>query len=566
MPYKNPHDERAKAAKRKWWRENRGTPTGKRGPKPKAEGGGLKEPPHFPGAAPSASLPLSGRRQPPAPLEVGLALAKWCRDTLKIPPGHANAGQPLVIPPYGIDFLRDALRSRESLLCIARKNAKSAIIAAFLLARLCSGLPGLHIRGYRGGVTSVSKEKANELRIQMEAIATASSLLHKVRFLRSPAPGRVVSATGSVDILSADKSAGHASGFDDAIIDELGLLQERHRELVNGMRSSISARAGRFIALSIRGLAPFTREMIERRKQDGINVHLYAAPARCKLSDMDAWRAANPGLDYGIKSLDYMRGESEHAAAIPADESAFRAYDLNQEVEPSQEMIVSVSAWEKVLCQLDDLPEDRGPVVIGFDAGGAASMTAAAILWTETGRMEVYGAFGDLPSLAARGKADGVGGLYLQMHAEGSLQIFPGLVTPVAPFLAFLRARVDGHPLLAVGADRYRRNEVTQYLRDAGLDWRVVWRGTGASPTADGSRDIRAFQRMVLQRRISFADPCTILESAIGDSQLRYDAAGNPALDKARFAGRIDALSSAVIAGGLAESVYNTGTDRMTLL
>ncbi len=565
MPYKNPHDERAKAAKRKWWRENRGTPTGKRGPKPKSQGGGLKEPSPVPGAGQSDLLPGAVRPKP-QPLEVGLALAKWCRDTLKVPPGHANAGQPLVIPPYGIDFIRDALHARESLLCIARKNAKSAIIAAFLLARLCSGLPGLHIRGYRGGVTSVTKEKANELRMQMEAIATASNLLSKVRFLRTPAPGRVVSTTGAVDILSADKSAGHASGFDDAIVDEIGLLEERHRELVNGMRSSISARSGRFIALSIRGLAPFTREMIERRKQDVVNVHLYAAPARCKLTDEDAWRAANPGLDFGIKSMDYMRGEAEHAAAIPADESAFRAYDLNQEVEPSQEMIVSVGAWEKVLCQPEDLPEDRGPVVIGFDAGGAASMTAAVILWTETGRCEAYGAFGDLPSLAARGKADGVGTLYLQMASEGALTIYPGLVTPVAPFLAFLANRVAGHPVLAAGADRYRRNEVTQYLRDAGLDWRMVWRGTGASPTADGSRDIRAFQRAVLQRRIRFMDPCTIMESAIGDSQLRYDAAGNPALDKARFAGRIDALSSAVIAAGLAEQVQNVGFDRVTLL
>ena len=63
------------------------------------------------------------------------------------------------------------------------------------------------------------------------------------------------SATGTVDILSAEKSAGHGSGFDDAVIDEIGLFQERDRELVNGMRSSTSAKDGRFIALSIQGTA-----------------------------------------------------------------------------------------------------------------------------------------------------------------------------------------------------------------------------------------------------------------------------------------------------------------------
>ena len=38
-------------------------------------------------------------------------------------------------------------------------------------------------------------------------------------------PRHVRSNTGRVDILSADASAGHASGFDDVLLDELGLPQ-----------------------------------------------------------------------------------------------------------------------------------------------------------------------------------------------------------------------------------------------------------------------------------------------------------------------------------------------------
>ena len=556
MPYKDPRGEAAKAAKRKWARENRS-----KNRELLALGG--RENPSGKWVRKRTPSPAP---EPPTALEVGAALQAWCRDNLRVPAGHPNAGAPMVLPSYGLDFLRDALGARESLLCIARKNAKSAIIACFLLARLCSRIPGLHIPGYRAGVTSITKEKANELRMQMEAIAAASGLIGRVQFLKTPAPGRVTSSSGAVDILSADRTAGHASGFDDAIVDELGLLQERHRELVNGMISSISARNGRFIALSVRGLAPFTREMIDRRNDAGVNVHLYTAPERCRLTDEAAWHAANPGLNDGIKSLDYMQGEAAHAAALPADESAFRAYDLNQEVEPSQEMICSVSAWESVLAASHTMPAREGPVVIGFDLGGSASMTAACIYWIHTGRMEAYGAFGDLPGLADRGRADGAGTVYLTMHNEGSLRVYPGLVTPVAPFLGFIRDHVKPYPVLAVGADRYRRAEFTQALRDCGIGWRPIWRGTGASPTADGSRDIRAFQRAVLQRRVRFAEPATLMEWAISNSQLRYDAAGNPALDKARFAGRIDALSSAVIAAGLAESIVDVGMPEVTLL
>ena len=68
------------------------------------------------------------------------SLAEWSRENLVIPPGHPLAGQPLELPPYGVDFLRDALTVPESLLSIARKNAKSAIIAVYLLGRLVGPL------------------------------------------------------------------------------------------------------------------------------------------------------------------------------------------------------------------------------------------------------------------------------------------------------------------------------------------------------------------------------------------------------------------------------------------
>jgi hypothetical protein len=67
---------------------------------------------------------------------------------LKIPPGHPLVGQPLVLPDYGVSFLRDALAVPESLLSIGRKNAKSAVIAVAILGRLVGPL---RVDGWRGG-------------------------------------------------------------------------------------------------------------------------------------------------------------------------------------------------------------------------------------------------------------------------------------------------------------------------------------------------------------------------------------------------------------------------------
>ena len=173
-----------------------------------------------------------------------------------------------------------------------------------------------------------------------------------------------------MDILSADKSSGHASGFDDSILDETGLLDESHRELVNGMRTAVSARDGRVIHLSIQGDSPFTAELLERKGEPGIAIHHYAAPEGCHLDDRDAWVAANPSLGT-IKSWRYMEQAAARAIAIPADAATFRAFDLNEPTDPSRELIFPLSRLQA--CFVDVLPPREGHCYVGLDFGGSES-------------------------------------------------------------------------------------------------------------------------------------------------------------------------------------------------
>ena len=80
----------------------------------------------------------------------------------------------------------------------------------------------------------------------------------------------------------------------------------------------------------------------------------------------------------------------------------------------------------------------------------------------------------------------------------------------------------------------------------------MEWRGQGASASADGSHDVRAFQRLILSGKLATPESL-LMRSAIFESVIRRDGAGNPAIDKRRHHGRIDALSAAVIAAGLGE-------------
>ena len=392
------------------------------------------------------------------------ALAAWARKTLVVPPGHPRSGEPLELMPFAVDWLRETWGAHEAALSTARKNAKSAIAAVLALGYLVGPL---RRPGWRGAIASTSKEKAAELRRQVAEIAEASHLDVKIR--RSPYPGTIESSTGSLDTLSADRTAGHASGYSLVIVDETGLLPERARDLLAGLRSSVSARNGRIRHISIRGDSILFREILEN---PAVVSHVYAAPDDCAIDDEAGWRAANPGLGI-IKSVAYMRAEVERVRGVPSDEPSFRALDLNLEISPTREMVCTPDDLRA--CFADEVPY-RGPAYVGLDVGEAGSGTAAAAYWPATGALRTWLAFGATPNLKARGQRDGSD--YLAMERRGELRVYPGRTVPVKAFVADVRADLAGVKVRGAVADAYKVGE----LRDC-VPWPVdggeVWRGAG---------------------------------------------------------------------------------------
>ena len=486
--------------------------------------------------APVVALPTAAPADP-----VG-ALARWARETLVVPSGHPLAGQPMAIPDFAEDFLRVAWGAHEGALCIARKNGKSAICAVLALGFLAGPL---RVPGWRGAIASVSKEKAAELRNQVALIAEAAGL--DVRVRRAPYPGKIESATGSLEVLSADRTAGHASGFDLVVCDETGLMPDRSRELLAGLRSSVSAKGGRVIHISVRGDSPLFGEILDN---PATIKRVHAAPEGCAIDDPAAWHAANPGIAAGIKQLGYMAQEVNRVRGAPADEPSFRAFDLNQNLDPIREMICSPD--DLAACFTDDPPPRQGPAFLGFDFGEAISATSAAAIWPATGRVETWMSFGDVPPLIERQRRDSAP--YAAMEARGELKLYPGRIVRLEMFLADLQADLAGCRVAAAAADSYKDSEVRDFLDRAAVRWPVDFRRVGAGK--DGGADVRAFQRLVHQRKFAMAENLS-LATAISKSTLRRDANGNPGLDKAKANGRIDVLSACVIAAGLAESAFD---------
>ena len=166
--------------------------------------------------------------------------------------------------------------------------------------------------------------------------------------------------------------------------------------------------------------------------------------------------------------------------------------------------------------------------------------------------METWQAFGDVPALADRARRDNAP--YAEMRERGELRTYPGRVVHPAAFLADVAADLAGSRVAAAAADSYKDSEVRDFLDRGGVRWPIEFRRVGAGK--DGGADVRSFQRLVIQRRVRLA-PSLSLVTGIAKSTIRRDGNGNPGLDKATGKGRIDVLSAAVIAAGLAESAFD---------
>ena len=487
-------------------------------------------------------------------------LADWCKRRLKVPVGHALAGKPLVLPKFAVDFLRKCLQPdiHTGWMLLPRKNGKSASISCYVLGSLCDGGP-LRRPGFRCAIVSITKEKANELKTQAQNIAEASGL-RGLSFPKSPAPGRIVSRWGVCDILSAADYSGHSGGWDVIILDEPGLLSERYRPLIAGLKSSLTAKRGRMICLSIVGDSPFTQEAISLKGHPGVVVHHYAGEENCAIDDPEQLRKANPGIESGILHLEDLVRDAELVKKIPANESYFRAHHLNQRQSATKELICSVSDWTRCLVEPSQLPPRTGPAFLGFDPGGSASLCAACCIWSN-GRAEFFSAFPGTPDLATRASSDGAGGVYQLAASLGQLRVYAGRVTPTRDFLAGVIHSLAGVEIEAGASDQYRRAETEQLLDDpeTGVDFSCIFRRMGAGPT--GGNDLRAFQKMVLRAELK-TEKNILFAHGLSSAVVARDGNGNPSLLRSGR-GRIDLVSAACLASGLRSSA--SGDDEFSV-
>lgn len=471
---------------------------------------------------------------------------------LKVPTGR-KAGEPLLLYQKQKDWIQGAFKPDTSvaILCMARGGGKTCLVAAIGHAGLvgvCDDQPRREI--------VIAARTLDQGRIAYQyVVALIEGLPAKERkqYVIRKSPRLEITYKDEDDIehtlkVAASDGRSQLGGSPTmAIFDERGHWELERGDLAESVHMTGAAKVGGKVLMistsSENDLHTFSRWM------DDPPPHTFVMEFRPKAGlpadDMESLLEANPGAEFGVGASpdDLLKAAT---VAIKRGGSAltrFRWLVRNERVADENRCVVlTVDEWLR--CETADLPERSGPVVIGIDIGESVSMCGACYFWPETGRTETLGTFPSDPPLLERGQNDRVGDRYVQMASRGELNTMGAKTVPVAQWVKQVIEQIQGQPVHALVADKFKSAQLSEGIEAAGFRGQVVWRRFGFF---DGNEDLDRYRSACLDGEVKHA-PSLLMRSAIGDAVVERDVNGNNRLTKGRSMGRIDALSSAVIA------------------
>ena len=456
------------------------------------------------------------------------------------------AGRPFRALPWQRRFLKGALAPgvEEAALSLARGGGKSTLIAAIG----CAALDGpLMQRETEIVVVASSHEQGQTifrhvLRFQAPGIEAG-----RFRIQDTVNTARIVNRESGAMLVvkGSDPKRLHGAAPSLILADELSQWPTpRIDEMLSALRTAKGKIPdSRLLMIGTRPASNSHPFAVALQHADYAQTH--AAAVDDPPFQRRTWVKANPGLGHMPDLEKAIRREAKAARSDESLLSSFRALRLNLGV---CEIVEAVLLDSETWLRIEGTAAAEGPVVYGVDLGTNAAMSAIACYWPETGRLEVLSAFPNEPSLAERGLRDGVGALYQEGARRGELVQCGGSAVDIGELLAIAMQRFG--PPAALAADRWREAELRDALKQAGVPRAALsLRGQGFK---DGAEDVRIFRRACLERRVTPVRSL-ILTSAMAESRVVMDAAGNSKLAKGseggrRLRARDDAVASAILA------------------
>ena len=519
-----------------------------------------------PGAKPVAKKSASRRKaqkRPQRPAWKRSGLSRGDRvikfvETLTITMGP-KAGDRLKLRPWQKAIVRrvyDGLNPdgsrvvRMALLTMARKNGKTALVAALALAHFVG--PEAETRGQ---IVSAAADKAQAAIIfrEMKAMILADIDLADRIIIREHAKEMEDTRTDSTyHALSSDVGGKHGLNPSLIIFDELA--QAPDRELFDVLETSQSARSNPlFWVISTQSADPLSvmSELVDHAKDVEAEIvedprfagFVFACPDDCDPFDESVWPLANPALG-DFRSLEEQRAYATKARRMPARLPSLKNLYLNMRVDAVAGLIGAME-WKACAVTVDPETLIGQRCFGGLDLSQARDLTSLVLYFPESGAVLTHAW---VPGDTLREREETERKPYALWRDQGILEAPAGKVIDKKAVAIRAAQLADRYQIESIAYDRWRIEEFQARLDEEGIDLPLVEWGQGYK---DMSPAIDEFENLVIEGKLKHGGN-PLLTSHVAAAVVDVDPTGARKLNKRKARSRIDCLQALCMAVGLA--------------
>lgn len=459
-------------------------------------------------------------------------------------------GRPMKLEKFQRKFVLEIydnpVGTHSAYLSIARKNGKTALIAAILLAHLVGPEAVQNSQIVSGAQSKEQAAVIFELARKMVEMSDQLSPLVRIQ----PSGKRLIGLRRNVlfRALAAEGKTAHGLSPILAILDEVGQVVGPTDKFVTAITSAQGAYTNPLLIV-ISTQAPTDSDMFStwidahRAAPDPrVVCHVYSAPEDCELNDKKAWAAANPALGK-FRSIADVDKQCKAAMEMPANEPEFRNLILNQRVEASSPFVAQ-SVWRDNAAECG--PIEGKKVWGGLDLSSVHDLTSLELVTEDGG---VHSEFW-LPEhgLAEKSRKDKVP--YDLWAKQGHLNTTPGRAIEYEFVAESLRGLFDRCDVQKIAFDRALFEHLKPWLVKANFSEaeleKFIPYGQG---TLSMTPALRELETKLLGKKLRHGghpilEMCAKNAKVVGDSGARK-------FDKKKARGRIDGMVALAMACGV---------------
>lgn len=504
------------------------------------------------------------------------AAIDFIEECIRIPKGtfSRDAGGPFLLTPFQKATVANLFgwkredgtrRFRECLLYVAKKNGKSAFVAAILLTVLCTEQEfgaelysaaaskeqaGL-LFSYAAGMVRLEPELSSRLRVYGAKGGSQSKAIAHEEMM------------ASYKCLASDADTADGANPSFLAIDEV----HRHRtaEMMEVLHKSTATRLQPLTIYTT--TADYNRPsacnaLLKRAKAVRDNKGnpqkpgydpaflpvIYEADRKADWTKPEVWRQANPNMGVTF-SESFMANECRKAVENPSELNNFLRLNLNI-VTDTDETWLAMDKWEKCSglregetpeqWRVRILHEYKGEsCFLGMDLSAKIDLTAVVQIFRPTDPRGVWRIVPHfwVPAETAHEKEQKDRVPYGAWERAGFVVLSTGNEIDTQAIRSKIKSTDEVTPVSELGFDPWNSIELCRQLReDDGFDERLKSVRQGSISLSDPMKE---FEAMVMSRRIEHGNN-PVMNWMMGNLTVKYDENGNIQPNKKKSTGRID--------------------------